>query len=260
MQLYYDFPLFLTLAVLLTGAITALDIFLFSKRRAISFKKASKAVEFSRSFFPALLFVWIIRSFLIQPYRVPTGSLEPTVMPGDFIAVKQYAYALKLPVLRYNFYTVAHPKRGDVALFFWPVDERIRFVKRVVGVPGDHVSYKNKTLYINGQEIKQEFVAKTMSVEPGQAPSTVEHYKEDLMGVVHDMYVRPDVIGKGEYDVSVPDGYYFMMGDNRDDSDDSRYWGLVPEANFIGQAFGVWMSWDANLSRVRWDRIGQGIS
>lgn len=260
MNLYLDFPLFLSSAVIFTGVISALDVFFWSKKRAATGEAPSRTVEYSRSFFPALLAVFVIRSFIIQPYRVPTGSLEPTVMPGDFIAVKQYAYGLRLPVVRKEIVSLGKPVRGDVALFFWPVNEKLRFVKRVVGVPGDHVIYKNKRLTINGKEIQQTFVGDAMSVEPGESPSFVKHYKEDLLGVKHDIYVRPDEIDKREYDFTIPDGNYFMMGDNRDDSDDSRYWGLVPEKNLIGKAFGVWMSWDANKHWFRFNRVGKGIS
>lgn len=259
MTIYYDFPFFLTLAVLVTGVLSAMDVFYFAKRRGASAAQPY-IFEFARSFFLPLLAVWTIRSFLIQPYRVPTGSLEPTVMPGDFIAVKQYSYGVRVPVLRKKLVAVGEPKRGDIALFFWPVDEEKRFVKRVVGVPGDHVVYKNKTLTINGKAIAQTFIDEAMSEEPGQLPKRVLHYQEDLLGVKHDIYVRPDSMDTRTYDVTVPEGYYFMMGDNRDDSDDSRYWGMVPEANLIGQAFGVWMSWDSNNSKFRWHRVGEGIS
>lgn len=260
MNIYFDFPFYLTMAVIITGVISAVDVFVFAKKRKAAGTEPSKIVEYSRSFFLPLLAVWLIRSFVIQPYRVPTGSLEPTVMPGDFIAVKQYAYGLRLPVVRKKIVKIGEPKRGDIALFFWPVNEKYRFVKRVVGVPGDHLVYKDKTLTINGQEIKKTFVDDTMSEEPGEAPSLVKHYQEDLFGVKHDIFVRPDRNDNRVFDVNVPAGHYFMMGDNRDDSDDSRYWGLVPEENFIGQAFGVWMSWDSNKRWFRFDRIGKGVS
>jgi signal peptidase I len=147
-------------------------------------------VEYAVSFFPALLLVWIVRSFIIQPYRVPTGSLEPTVMPGDFIAVNQFNYGLKYPVVQKTFFQVGKPKVGDIALFYWPENTTIRFVKRVVGIPGDHIVYKNKTLTINGKEMKQEDAGTSMSEEPGHMPVTVTHRIEDLNGIKHDIYVR----------------------------------------------------------------------
>lgn len=259
MNIYFDFPFFLTLAVIVTGVLSAMDVFYFAKRRDASASQPY-IFEFARSFFIPLLAVWSIRSFLIQPYRVPTGSLEPTVMPGDFIAVKQYSYGMRMPVLRKKIIAIGEPKRGDIALFFWPVDEEKRFVKRVVGVPGDHVVYKDKKLTINGKAIPQTLIGDAMSEEPGQLPKRVVHYRENLLGVQHDIYVRPDSYDMKTVDVTVPEGYYFMMGDNRDDSDDSRYWGMVPEANLIGQAFGVWMSWDSNNSKFRWHRVGTGVS
>ncbi|MCB1827510.1 MAG: signal peptidase I, partial [Coxiellaceae bacterium] len=236
-----------------------IDVAFFARKRKKAGAKPTKLVEYSRSFFPALLAVWIIRSFLIQPYRVPTGSLEPTVMPGDFIAVQQYAYGLRVPVIRQKIVAIGEPKRGDVVLFFWPVNEGVRFVKRVVGVPGDHVEYRDKKLTINGVEIKQTPQGDAMSEEPGQAPTFVKKFQEDLLGVKHTIYIRPDRPARAAIDVTIPEGYYFMMGDNRDDSDDSRYWGLVPEKNLIGKAFGVWMSWDSNKHWPRFNRIGKGI-
>ena len=140
----FDFPFYLTLAVAVTGVVTLVDQIMWAKSRKAMGGKQPKIIEFSRSFFPALLIVWIIRSFIVQPYRVPTGSLEPTVMPGDFIAVSQYSYGLRLPVTNTKILGTGEPKRGDIALFYWPDDTRVRFVKRVVGLPGDHIEYKNK--------------------------------------------------------------------------------------------------------------------
>ncbi len=259
MILNLDFPFYLTLGTIVTGIVTLVDQIFWAKKRRQANKPQPKLIEYARSFFPALLIVWIIRSFLIQPYRVPTGSLEPTVMPGDFIAVKQYTYGLRLPVTQIKFYKVGEPKRGDIALFYWPEDTSVRFVKRVVGLPGDHIVYKNKILTINGETMPQEFQGTKMSEEPGEAPTLVIHLKEKLNGITHDIYVRPDATDGGDIDVMVPEGQYFMMGDNRDSSLDSRVWGFVPEENLIGQAFGVWMSWDSIHHNVRWKRIFTSI-
>lgn len=256
----YDFPFYLTLGVAVTGVITLIDKLLWAKARVEAGGKQPKIIEFSRSFFPALLIVWIIRSFIIQPYRVPTGSLEPTVMPGDFIAVKQYSYGLHLPVINIKILNIGEPKRGDIALFYYPEDTRVRFVKRVVGLPGDHIEYKNKILTINGKTMDQEFQGTTLSDEPGQIPTIVVHLKEQLNGIKHDIYVRPNAGMNQDIDVVVPKGHYYMMGDNRDSSLDSRIWGFVPEENLIGQAFGVWMSWNSNQKKVRWNRIFTGVS
>ena len=155
-----DFAFYLTVAVVLTGAISFIDKLFLKKRRSPK-TKASLSIEYVKTFFPVLLIVWVVRSFIIQPYHVPTGSLEPTVMPGDFIAVEQFAYGLRLPVLNKKILPISEPKRGQIALFRWPKDPKIVFIKRVIGLPGDHIVYKNKRLYINGQEQKQNIFYKT---------------------------------------------------------------------------------------------------
>jgi signal peptidase I len=258
--LNYDFPLFLTLLVLLTGLLTFIDKYFFEKKRLLTGKKQPWYFDYARSFFPALFVVLIIRSFIIQPYRVPTGSLEPTVMPGDFILVKQYSYGLRLPVLQKKIFSVGEPKRGDIALFYYPEDTSIRFVKRVVGLPGDHVVYKDKILTVNGAEMKQEEIGPDLSEDPGALPEPVIRKREQLNGVPHDIFISKERGWYKEVDVTVPAGHYYMMGDNRDNSADSRYWGFVPEEYLIGKAFAVWLSWDSNKSKPRWHRMFRGIS
>lgn len=256
----FDFAFYLTLAVLITGVLTLLDVLVLARKRLASGAKQSMLVEYARAFFPILLIVWVLRSFLIQPYRVPTGSLEPTIMPGDFIAVNQFDYGLRLPVINKKVISISEPKRGDIALFRWPVNPKVVFVKRVIGLPGDHIVYKNKVLYINGVEAKQKFIKKT--VDYGNAPGqtrVVYKMQENLNGVKHDIFIQPVGGETRNYDLIVPPHEYFMMGDNRDDSDDSRSWGFVPEKNLIGKAFGIWMSWDPVHHRIRWNRIGMGV-
>lgn len=250
----FSFSFYLTLAVIITGVISLLDKCYYRKRRT---GKTSPLVDYARAFFPILLVVWVMRSFLFQPYRVPTGSLEPTIMPGDFIAVEQFAYGLRMPVLNEKVVKIEEPKRGDIALFHWPVNPKIVFVKRVIGLPGDHIVYKNKTLYINGIKVKQKFLHKTNDEGTLGYPRLVYVKQENLLGNVHNIYVEPDADQAGEYKKIVPPGHYFMMGDNRDNSDDSRQWGFVPERNLIGKACVVWMSWDALHRKVRWDRMGK---
>lgn len=259
MPIHFDFAFFLTLLVFLTGIVCLVDFLFFAGKRRAEDAKPNWAVEFSRSFFPALLLVWIIRSFVIQPYRVPTGSLEPTILPDDFIAVKQYSYGLRFPISNVKIYGMGAPKHGDIALFRWPVDTSKLFVKRVIGLPGDHITYKNKVLTINGKEMQQKYLGKGVDIEAGGLTSEVDRKQENLFGIVHDIFVKPNENDFADIDVVVPEGYYFMMGDNRDDSDDSRSWGFVPEKFLIGKAFGIWLSWDSSTYRVRWDRIGKAI-
>jgi len=256
----FDFAFYLTLIVLICGVITLMDVMILSKQRAASGGKRSLIVEYGRAFFPVLLIVWVLRSFIIQPYRVPTGSLEPTVMPGDFIAVSQFSYGLRFPVFNRKFLNIGEPHRGDIALFRWPVNPRIVFVKRVIGLPGDHIVYQNKVLTINGVEAKQTFIKKTYDYgnAPGQKRLVYE-LQENLNGVKHAIFIQPVGGETRNYNLTVPPHAYFMMGDNRDNSEDSRSWGFVPEQNLIGKAFGIWMSWDPVHHRIRWDRIGTGV-
>ncbi len=264
----FDFALILTLLVLLSGGIALIDVLFFARQRKAHNKPTPFLAEQARAFFPVFLFVWIIRSFIVQPYRVPTGSLEPTVLPGDFIVVSQFAYGLRLPVLNKKILSIGEPKRGDIALFRWPVDSSINFVKRVIGLPGDHVVYKNKQLTINGKPVPQTFVKNTMDIDPNRPPIPVVEKMEDLSGVKYPVFIWPQTAGsEGDFEVDVPEGKYFMMGDNRDNSGDSRAWGFVPEKNLIGKAFGIWMSWNSNpkvpfynlYKKIRWNRIGKAV-
>jgi len=261
-----NFPATLTALVAGTGIIALIDLIFFRRQRIATNRPQPFIVENARSFFGVLLFVWVVRSFLVQPYRVPTGSLQPTVEPGDFLVVNQFAYGLRFPVINTKLVPIGEPKRGDVVLFYAPPDPSIVFAKRVIGLPGDHIEYRDKTLFINGKEMKQTEVGPAMDNEPAVAGNPEEHIpvmvkEEDLDGVKHKIYVNLD--GRslmGNIDVIVPPGNYFMMGDNRDNSDDSRMWGFVPENFLIGKAFGIWMSWDALQHKVRWDRIGKSLS
>jgi signal peptidase I len=258
MKIYFDFMAILTILVLTTGIISLIDILLWARKRKKGAKKPI-IIEYSRSFFPVLLIVLLIRAFLIQPYRVPSGSLEPTILPGDFIAVSQFSYGLRLPVLNYKIIKIGEPKRGDIALFRWPDNPSIIFVKRVVGVPGDHIVYRHKILRINGKIADQKLIGRTLDIEPDNVPVPVQEKMENLLGVEHHIFIRGIGGDIGTVDTIVPKGFYFMMGDNRDASDDSRFWGFVPEENLIGKAFIIWMSWDPENHNVRWNRIGKTV-
>lgn len=259
MPIHFDFPFILTAIVLISGFIALLDKLFLAKRRVEKSIETPWYIEYANSFFPILFTVLIIRSFIIQPYRVPTGSLEPTVAPGDFILVNQFAYGLRLPVLNTKIYAVGEPKLGDIVLFHWPVDTSIIFVKRVIGTPGDHVVYQNKQLTINGKIAPQKEVGLALDYEI-TPPAVVHHRTENLPnGINHSIFIRSNKNEDESFDLIVPDGEYFMMGDNRDNSGDSRYWGFVPEENLIGKVFASWMSWDSINHTVRWERIGKKI-
>ncbi len=256
----YYFPIALTLATIVTGIIYALDKIIWAKNRAKD-AKLPALVEFSHSFFIVFLVVFLIRSFVAQPYRVPTGSLEPTVLPNDFLLVTQYSYGLRFPIGNARFIDIGEPKRGDIAVFHYPVDPKTDYVKRIVGVPGDHIVYKDKTVYVNGVEAKQTYVGDAIDYEDpaegGNIPAKL--YDEDLNGVKHPILINPNKEDDNTYDFTVPSGYYFALGDNRDDSYDSRYWGLVPEKNFVGKAQYILLSYDAQTKKLRWARFGKKI-
>lgn len=262
----FDFPFILVCLTAISGLIWLVDALIFARKRQPVYNAEGKLVlpmlaEYARSFFPVLFIVLIIRSFLFQPFRVPTGSLEPTVMPGDFLVVNMFAYGLRLPVWHHKVLNVAEPKRGDIMLFRWPVNQKMDFVKRVVGLPGDHISYINKVFYINGVEAKQTPVGSATDTDDSGVNSwPVQVVEEDLGGVKHKIYLRADRPAEDFKDLVVPQGHYLMIGDNRDSSNDSRYWGFVPEQNIIGKALYTWLSWDTEHNRVRWERFGTKLS
>lgn len=248
-----NFALILVVLTALTGVITLIDILYFAKRRK---KSMPKLIEHARSFFPVLLAVVIFRSFLIEPFRIPSGSLEPTLLVGDFVAVNKFIYGIRLPVIEKKIFEISHPKTGEIVVFRWPPDPTLDYIKRVIGVPGDTVAYHDKKLYLNGKEVPQKFL--NYETDPASG-KTVARYQENLNGVIHDIYTRPEAPAE-DFEIKVPENAYFMMGDNRDDSADSRYWGVVSDEYLRGKAFLIWMSWDAQQYSVRFKRIGHFIT
>lgn len=260
-----NFPATLTALVFGCGIIYLLDALWLRHARTAKNYPLPVIVEQARSFFWVLLLVWVIRSFIIQPYRVPTGSLQPTVKPGDLLVVNQFAYGLRFPVGNGTLIPIGTPKRGDIVLFYAPLNPGMILVKRLIGLPGDHIAYHDKVLTINGKSMPQTDIGATIDDEPAVAGMPEEHIpvmerEEDLDGLKHHIFVIPPEIVPGtDFETTVPAGHYFMMGDNRDNSDDSRSWGFVSDRFLIGKAFGIWMSWDSLTSHIRWNRIGQAI-
>ncbi|MBI5041028.1 MAG: signal peptidase I [Gammaproteobacteria bacterium] len=253
----FDFPLILVLASFITGALWALDALLWARKRQ-SGAKEPVLVEYAKAFFPVIFIVLLLRSFLVEPFRIPSGSMMPTLLVGDFILVNKYAYGLRLPVLNKKVLELGEPQRGDVVVFRNPQDTSVDYIKRVVAVPGDRVAYRGKILYINGVAMPQTPIGSYVGVGSGVSSSGADLREENLDGVRHSILIRPDA-GGAEGDTVVPDGHYFMMGDNRDNSKDSRYIGPVPEGNLVGKAFMIWMNWDGAGSGVDWKRLGQTI-
>lgn len=270
----FDFQAAMALALLATGLIWAADAMVLKPRRereaaALLDREGEKIdeeklqrirrqpmlVEYARSFFPIILIVLLLRSFLVEPFRIPSGSMMPTLLAGDFILVNKFTYGARLPVLGTEIFEVGEPRRGDIAVFRYPNDPSIDYIKRIVGLPGDRIRYANKTLYINGRKAEQEYLGVYTGVGPGLSMSGASLRKERLDEMEHEILIQTRRrIAEGDF--VVPEGHYFVMGDNRDNSNDSRFWGPVPEENLVGEAFMIWMSWDSARSGVNWDRIG----
>lgn len=258
-----NFPLVLVLATAITGLIWLVDHFLLRPRREAALAEAGDVseekraeltrepmlVESSISFFPVLAIVLVLRSFLFEPFQIPTGSMIPTLEVGDFILVNKFNYGIRLPVIGTKVLDVHEPQNGEVMVFIPPHKDEY-FIKRVVGVPGDRVRYQDKTLYINGEKQTQTFVAQVPPVDPEFLV-----YREKLGETEHLIQRNPYRETRVDEWV-IPDGHYFMMGDNRDQSSDSRYWGLVSEDNIVGQAVAVWLHKKPGLRLPEFSRNG----
>lgn len=248
-----NLALILTALTVISGIVVALDKFVWKtdmgeESGALSVQRV--VVEYSRSFFPVLLFVLVVRSFIFEPFRIPSGSMMPTLLEGDFIFVKKYSYGLRLPVTETKFIETGDPKRGDVVVFRLPSDPSINYIKRVVGLPGDTVTYERHRLTVNGEAI---------DLDPSDRRfGSVPVFVEDLDGRVHDILIMNPEFSRGDATYRVPEGQYFMMGDNRDRSQDSRFIGMVPEEFLVGEAVRVWMHF-VPWNMPDWSRIGTKI-
>ena len=244
------FNLVLTILTAATGIGWLADKLWLAKRRAAAGPDARPGaiLEFCISLFPVIFAVFVLRSFVVEPFRIPSGSMIPTLHVGDFILVNKFDYGLRCPVGDCKLLSLGEPKRGDVVVFKFPDNPSVDFIKRVVGVPGDHIRYADKVLSVNGQTVATE--AESGGPEDGGA----QRFSEDLLGVRHDILLVPGQPSR-DVDEVVPPGHYFMMGDNRDESNDSRYWGYVPEENLKGKAILIWMSWENGPVFSRFGRL-----
>ncbi len=269
-----DFSALLVLLTTVSGLIWLFDHFILLPRRRDRLAapgsdideelkeeilKPPVLVDYARSFFPIFLVVLLLRSFLVEPFRIPSNSMMPTLLTGDFILVNKYDYGIRLPVINKKIIDIGKPKRGDVMVFRWPEDDKTPFIKRVIGVPGDRITYTDKVLKINGKVIKTERIGVYQGVGSGSGMTGAEILTEYLDPVVHNILISPDRQSKEVRDFVVPEGEYFVMGDNRDNSLDSRFWGTVPDENIIGRAFRIWMYWDSKANGMDWSRIGRKI-
>ncbi len=252
----YDFSFFLVMATLVTGVVWGgYWLYLKYAQQPYPTEKEPLLVEYARSFFPVVLIVLLLRSFLVEPFRIPSGSMMPTLLVGDFILVNKFAYGVRLPVLNTKIIELGEPKRGDIVVFRFPKQPTVDYIKRVIGLPGDRIAYFDKKIYVNGQAVSQVTLGRYQGVGQGMNMTGAEHLQEDLTGVKHSILISNGTPTVEDVFV-VPQGQYFVMGDNRDNSNDSRYWGTVPEANLVGKAFFIWMNWDWENKGIAFDRPG----
>lgn len=263
-DVHFDFEGALLIFALLTGSVWLFDKLWLSARRDAKAKALGQEiihptgwVDFARSFFPVILAVLLLRSFVVEPFRIPSGSMLPTLLAGDFILVDKFSYGLRAPVFHNVLLPLGKPERGDVMVFRFPPDPSKDFIKRVIGLPGDEIEYVNKKLYLNGRRVTMNPIG--LYDEPRmQSLKGSLHFVEELPGADHEIILQPRRPSR-DAQLIVPEGHYFVMGDNRDGSDDSRRWGFVPEENLVGRAFLIWMSWDSTRNLPAWSRIGQSI-
>lgn len=289
----WDFALILFVLLVVSGVVWFLDYFVLRARRRRraeaemarydaspagvgsaeaarmrreAYDKAHRVpwfIEYCVSFFPVILFVFVLRSFVVEPFRIPSGSMMPTLQNGDLILVNKYNYGIRLPVLDKKVVPIGTPERGDVVVFRYPVDVDVDYIKRVVGVPGDEVTYRNKVLYLNGKEVPLkrdgDYYEPDRSSYIGQY---IETFGDNAHRILLDRQRRQGLMAISDYpyrdnchyfsggvQCTVPEGHYFVMGDNRDNSLDSRYWGFVPDENIVGRAFFIWMNF-GDLGRI----------
>jgi len=264
-----DFSLILFVILCVTGLIWGLDRWLLApaharKAGAHTARKEPVYVEYARAFFPVILIVFLLRSFVAEPFRIPSGSMLPSLFIGDFILVNKFAYGVRLPIVNVKALDTGAPRRGDVAVFRFPGDPSVNYIKRVIGLPGDHVAYRGKKVYINGKVLEQTAAGAYSPPLPNTAAGEVLRQVEEIDGLRHDI-LTTDRADYSPSEFVVPAGQFFVMGDNRDHSNDSRYWGYVPDENLVGRAFLIWFSCDMTdptpliCGRVLWDRIGNTI-
>ena len=263
-----SFPAVLLLASVLTGCIWGADRLLLKAKRGNAPEPA--LVEMSRSFFPVIVIIFLLRSFLYEPFKIPSESMLPTLHVGDFILVNKFTYGVRLPVANTKL-SDGSPQRGDIMVFRLPENPAKDLIKRVIGLPGDTIAYRNKQLTINGELVGQRQLGAVTEVDAQLGLRRADAIEEKFGERAHTILLNPaapGVIPAGVrsfpqrercryvtegFACTVPPGHYFMMGDNRDNSDDSRYWGFVPDANIVGKAVGIWM----NFSEP--GRIGNAI-
>ena len=259
-----DFSAVLLAITVLTGVVWACDARLFRPRREAAARAAGRdpaqvpepgTVDYARSFFPVALVVLVLRSFIFEPFRIPSDSMMPTLLDGDFIVVNKYAYGLRLPVINSKIVAIDEPHRGDVIVFRLPSDPSTNYIKRLVGLPGDHIVVRDRQVFVNGERMP----VRLDGIYQGHGHTGAKIGFEQLGTVEHRVLYLMDRYTR-DFEQTVPEGHYFFMGDNRDNSRDSRFpeVGFVPERNLVGKAVRIWLNWDWPDAPL-WSRIGDPI-
>ncbi len=252
------FEALLVLATALTGLTVAFQMVRLRRRRKAGLDMPEREnwwIDLCRSIFPVLLVVLIIRSFVVEPFRIPSGSMLPTLLPGDFILVSKASYGVRLPITNQRLFGGGEPQRGDLAVFKYPLNPQENYIKRIVGLPGDVISSRDGQLHVNGEPLPRNNERREMIPYMGNVnlmQETLGERQYDIVLSSGEACTRYSV----RSDYEVPAGSYFAIGDNRGNSADSRCWGPVAEELMVGRAFFIWMSWDGQSNRINWERIG----
>nr|WP_269209172.1 signal peptidase I [Chromobacterium vaccinii] len=264
---YMSFTAVMLVFVVITGVVWALDKWMLARKRAASGAQPGHFVDYSRGFFPVILVVFVLRSFLVEPFQIPSSSMRPGLVVGDFILVNKFTYGVRVPVLNNVLVPVNKVNHGDVVVFNYPPNPKVNYIKRVIGLPGDTVEYRNKRLTVNGKQVTDVADGTYDYIEQGLAQITAQRFRENQGGKSYHVLnnVEAPVVALSQvqdfpyrdncrYDddgfvCKVPQGNYFMMGDNRDNSSDGRYWGFVDDKLMVGKAFMIWMNF-SQLSRI----------
>jgi len=262
-----DFALVLVVLTSLTGFVWLVDSLLFRQKRmdrsvqtSAELPREPVLVEYSRSLFPVLLIVLVFRSFLFEPFKIPSGSMIPTLLVGDFIVVNKFSYGVRLPVLNKRIINIGSPQRGDVVVFRYPKNPSVNFIKRAVGLPGDTITYRGKQLFVNGEKVESKPAGRFQSSDiKCTTPAADAMLFNEQLGNANHKVLLHDLGRSSNGQWVVPQGHYFMMGDNRDRSNDSRVWGFVPEENLLGRAVGIWLNFDFEKGCSDLSRVGNGI-